>query len=387
MKRPQGFDSAGTRLSSRASARPAPGESRSPEIESLRHAATGDEKRTPPSAERATGSRARVERRAAVLEDPRASKPDADTQPIPVLSSAERTEKPHRGQPHSRAPRGADPHARDAGAEARPSRRRREKSVTDDTPASPSVRAAARRRRRYERAEVRRFTRATRRRRLAWLIGAGSVAVVLLAAVLVSFSPAMALRTVRIEGAQRVDAKAVRQAIDPQLGTPLPFVDYHAVRHELSQFPLIRSYSTEAVPPGTLVVRIVERTPLAVLQTKKGYELVDQAHVVMQTTAGRPGGYPLITFSAGASSKDRAKEFSSTAAVLAVLPAATLSQVDSATATGAQDVTLRLSSGATVVWGGPSDADLKSSVLTVLMRAAPGASVYDVSSPKSPVTR
>jgi cell division protein FtsQ len=64
-----------------------------------------------------------------------------------------------------------------------------------------------------------------------------------------------------------------------------------------------------------------------------------------------------------------------------------LGQVDSVSATGAQDVTLKLTSGVSVVWGGPADSALKSSVLSSLLKAAPGASVYDVSAPNSPVTR
>lgn len=253
--------------------------------------------------------------------------------------------------------------------------------------ATPSVRSAARRRKRYERAEIRRFTKAARRRRLAWLIGIGSVVVVLLGAALVSVSPLMALHTVEVVGAQRVDAAAVRRALDPQLGTPLPLLNYSQVHKQLERFPLIRSYSTEADPPGTLVVRIVERTPLAVLKDASGFQLVDQAGVVMQTTPTRPGGYPLIAIADGTAKHARQTEFAAAAAVLAALPDGMLAKVATATATGAQDVTLKLASGVTVVWGGPDHAALKSSVLAALVKAAPRASVYDVSAPNSPVTR
>jgi len=252
---------------------------------------------------------------------------------------------------------------------------------------TPSVRAAARRRRRYERAEIKRFTRASRRRRLAWLIGVGSVVIVLLGAALVSISPAMALRSIDVVGAQRVDAGSVQRALGSQLGTPLPLIDYSKVRKALTEFPLIRSYSTEAEPPGTLVVRIVERVPIGLLKVPSGYQLVDQAGVAMQTTADRPGGYPVIDIPEDASQESAHKEFAASAGVLAALPAGMLGQVDSVSATGAQDVTLKLTSGVTVVWGGPSDSALKSWVLSSLLKAAPGASVYDVSAPNSPVIR
>lgn len=371
--------------------------------------------RRPARVQRATANRQDVP--TAVLDAPSDARtdiaePDADTAPIRVVSPSKsaptdaktertkterrsdrrkaadkltttdkpiRTDKPARSEKPARADRPA----------------RAEKPARTDKPAgrgkpdapSPSVRAAARERRRYERAEIKRFTRASRRRRLAWLIGIGSVVLVLLAAALVSLSPAMALRTIQVVGVQRVDAKAVQHALDAQLGTPLPLIDYGKVRKELAAFPLIRSYSTEADPPGTLVVRIVERVPIGLLKVSTGYELVDQAHVVMQTTPERPGGYPLISIPEDASEQSRQKEFAAIGNVLAALPAGMLTEVDSASATGAQDVTLKLTSGVTVVWGGPEDSAEKSVVLADLLKAVPGASVYDVSAPNSPVTR
>ncbi|MHA7986351.1 FtsQ-type POTRA domain-containing protein [Rathayibacter sp. CAU 1779] len=344
------------------------------------------------------------------MDAPRRSEPDADTQPIPVVRSAavqtSSDEKPSSGSRIKKTP--ASQTATTKGARkttaansastsaptvpsTAPSQRKGRSSAASAAEPSaataPSVRAASRRRRRYERAEVKRFTRAARRRRLAWLIGVGSVVLVLAGAALVSISPAMALRSIDVVGAQRVQASSIREALKDQLGTPLPLIDYGAVRKELAEFPLIRSYSTEADPPGTLVVRIQERTPIALLQIPSGYQLVDQAGVVMQTTAQRPGGYPIVSLPADASESSKRKEFAASAAVLAALPPATLSQVDTATATGSEDVTLKFLTGATVVWGGPEDADLKVAVLAALQKNAPGASVYDVSSPKSPVIR
>ncbi|GAB3612811.1 cell division protein FtsQ/DivIB [Humibacter ginsengisoli] len=365
MKRPQGFENAAPRRLARGQRAEAPG-------------------REVPTA---------------VLDDrghgTRSAEPDADTAPIPVIPAAKRAPSANKASPASKAAsseqrRGAEPRKRAEQRKGTPQRYSTENrggSEVRDSPASPSVRAAARQRRKYERAEIKRFTRASRRRRLAWLIGVGSVVLVLLAAALVSLSPAMALRTVRVVGVQRIDAKAVQHALANQLGTPLPLIDYGKVRKELAAFPLIRSYSTEADPPGTLVVRIVERVPIGLLKVPSGYQLVDQAHVVMQTTPDRPGGYPIISIPDDASEQSRQKEFSATANVLAALPAGMLGQVDTASATGAQDVTLKLTSGVSVVWGGPEDAALKSSVLADLLKAVPGASVYDVSAPNSPVTR
>jgi Cell division septal protein len=251
---------------------------------------------------------------------------------------------------------------------------------------APSVARAARERRRYERNEVKRFTRRSRRRRAIWIGSAATVVAVLAVTVLAAFSPLMALRTIDVVGTTRIDASAVRASLTSQLGKPLPLIDYGSIRHALDGYRLIRSYSTEAVPPGTLVVRVVERTPIGLLSSSTGYDLVDQAGVVISSTPQKPGGYPVITTSGAPGSPAAKRSFTAAADVLAVLPPSLLPRVTAITATSGDDVTFTLG-GKKVVWGGPADADLKSTVLTALLKAAPWASSYDVSSPQAPVTR
>ena len=380
MKRPQGFENSASSLAARAESRTQAKDAQTGRGRPVAPQAKKTREVTRNSSEPSTSSR---HGKTTGPLDVSPSEPEATTEPIPIVGSRARpvpsltSSEPRQkssGTRQKRAPFAAStsPRQPDTGAQA---------------PDSPSVRAAARRRRRYERAEVKRFTRGARRRRLAWLIGIGSVVVVLGGSALISISPAMALRTIDVVGAQRVSAADIRTALDPQLGTPLPLLDNGEIKSELAKFSLIRSYSIQAEPPGTLVVRIVERTPLALLKAGSGYELVDQAGVVIQTTTDRPGGYPVVVLPDKATTASRNSEFAASAAVLAVLPAGTLSQVDSVSATGAQDVTLKLTSGVTVMWGGPEQPELKSSVLSDLLKSAPGASVYDVSAPNSPVTR
>jgi len=397
VKRPQGFENSASRLAARAEPRvppadPAANAGRTPRAASKDAASTGSAKAAASSATSSTSTG---------LLDAATGQPDATTEPIRVIPASKSSQgrrdsvgTSERGGKTDRVAASAATHDRPAwwrtlAPSAAPETESRTEPV-EDAPAqaeSPSVRAAARRRRRYERAEVKRFTRGARRRRLAWFIGVGSAVVVLAGAALVSISPAMALRTIDVVGTERVSAADVKHALGGQLGTPLPLLNSGEINTALAKFPLIRSYSIQAEPPGTLVVHVVERTPLALLQVPTGYQLVDQAGVIIQSTAERPGGYPVITLPEDASSPSRQKEFAASAAVLAALPAGMLSQVGSVSATGAQDVTLKLTSGVTVVWGGPDQPDLKSVVLTDLLKAAPGASVYDVSAPKSPVTR
>ena len=164
----------------------------------------------------------------------------------------------------------------------------------DAKSARRALAAAARERRRYERQEVRRFTKRSRRRRVTWMVVVGSLVALVAVVGIGAYSPLMALRDVRVEGAQRIPAADVQAAFDGVLGTPLPLIDSAEVHAALARFPLIETYSTETIPPGTLVVRIVERTPVGVIDTGSGLELVDAAGVVIDRPDAVPEGQPMI---------------------------------------------------------------------------------------------
>lgn len=291
-----------------------------------------------------------------------------------------------RREPAASEPKGARPAERPASP---PQDRQR----TDAPLGSPSrlstwreVRKAAAARRRVERGEAKRFTVRTRRRRQLQLGIAAFVVVVLGGAVVTAYSPMMALRHIEVVGAHTVKAAQVRQALAGELGKPLPLVHSADVRHALDDFRLIESYSTQLEPPSTLVVRIIERTPLAVVKAGSSYELVDQAGVVLQAGATAQAGFPIITLPAG-HQPDASAGFAAAAAVIAALPPQLQSTVTAASATSANNVVLALRGGKQVVWGGVGDMQLKTQVLQALLKGARDAHVYDVSSPTAPITR
>ena len=256
---------------------------------------------------------------------------------------------------------------------------------SDARAAKRALAAAARERRRYEKQEVRRFTRRSRRRRIAWAVAVGSILALVAVVAAAAYSPLMALREVRVEGAQRIPAAEVQAAFDGVLGTPLPLIESGEVHAALSGFPLIETYATETIPPGTLVVRIVERTPVGVIDTDSGLELVDAAGVVIERPDERPEGQPLIEVEGGVADEG----FRAVAGVVRSLPAEVRAQLTGATADTVDDVRLELDGGASVVWGSAEESAFKASVLAALMRGAPPdtVAVYDVSAPSSPVTR
>lgn len=250
-----------------------------------------------------------------------------------------------------------------------------------------TARKADRLRQRYERAEVKRFTRHARRRRIGWLTVLAILGVTAALIATAVFSPILALRVIRVEGATRLDPAVVQDAVAGQLGTPLALLDEERIRDELAQFTGIRSYTTELVPPGTLVIHIVERTPLGVIAGPAGFEVVDAAGVVLDASPARPERLPLLQVD-----EDGAEGagFAAMVEVLVALPPDVLAQVESIGARTRDDVTLTLvGSEQRVVWGSAADSERKADILAALLArfASAGPGEYDVSAPGSAVFR
>lgn len=263
--------------------------------------------------------------------------------------------------------------------------RRTDPMVESAHEAEKNLAHAEKRRRRYERAEARRFTQATRTRRRKYLLGLAGAVVVVLLIVLTAYSPLLAVRTITVEGASRVDAAAVSASLDDQLGRPLTLVDFGEVRRTLETFPLIQSYVTEARPPDTLVVRIVERRPVVTVAAEGGFDLVDAAGVVVETTPARAAGYPIIDTQA---TPVDSPGFAAASQVLLALSPEFLAQVDSVGAPTPDSVALVLTNGQRVVWGSAEDSSLKARIVASMLSnpAIPNVTEYDVSSPEAPIT-
>lgn len=280
--------------------------------------------------------------------------------------------------PSSTGPEAPAPGPRDAASQ--------EDEGHETTPRRTGIRdvwRAARARRVALRREVRRFTVRSRRRRLAWLVGTAAVLLLIVGSVGAAYSPLFAVERIEVVGTTSLPAATVEEALSAQLGTPLPLVDASAVKAALVAFPLVESYTLEARPPHDLVVRIVERTPIGVIQTDAGWTLVDAAGVALETSPTAPEGRPVLEIAGGTTSG----AFESAGLVMRALPDAIAAQVTRVAATTRDDVTLTLASGTQVVWGAVEETGQKALNLDRAMTARPGMSVYDVSSPASVVVR
>lgn len=297
--------------------------------------------------------------------------PEQETKPAPARSSRrgrEDADPTGEGRPIVAAtgPGGARADAAD------------EPPETSEALTAGDVWRAARARRKALRAEIRRFTRRSRRRRLIWLCALGALVLLIGGSVAAAYSPLFAVEKITVVGATSLDPSAVEAALSDQLGTPLALVDSSEVKAALLAFPLIETYALEARPPHDLTVRIVERTPVGVIRSNAGFTLVDAAGVALSTTPDQPAGQPLIEIDSGVDSA----AFRSAGLVVRSLPADVRSQLAGVAATTQDDVTLTLSSGLTVVWGSAEDSGLKALTLSAAMGAHPGARSIDVTSPE-----
>lgn len=299
---------------------------------------------------------------------PATAGPDTVTAPIPLIPGSGGSADPDAPSPAPAPQAGSD---------------------TEALPAEPEVGArelwrAARARRRALTSEVRRFTARQRRRRAVWLVSIGAVILVAAGTIGAAYSPLLAVETVTVVGAEQLDPVAVADALSDQVGRPLPLVSDSEIKAALVGFPLVESYTVEARPPHELVIRVVERTPVGVIESSAGYTLVDAAGVALSTTPTPAPGSPLLTVTGGVSSD----AFDAVGRVIRSLPPEIMVQVTEVSATSPNDVTLTLGgTGTRVVWGSAQDSAMKSLVLqtTMLSRPANTVAVYDVSSAEAVV--
>jgi len=236
------------------------------------------------------------------------------------------------------------------------------------------------RRRRAERAEVRRFTARSRRRKIVWSSSIGAVLLLAVGTVGAAYSPLFAVERIEVVGVASLDVAAVEESLQSQKGRPLPLVDRDEVRAALTSFPLVETYAIEPRPPHDLVVRIVERTPVAVISTDAGFTTVDAAGVALDTADARPEGLPVAEVEDGPHSE----VFAEIGQVLRALPDDLAQRISTIRATSPDDVSFDLpdGDGVTVVWGSAGDTAEKMEILSAAFEATPPdtVSTYDVSS-------
>lgn len=233
---------------------------------------------------------------------------------------------------------------------------------------------------------LRERTRAARRalwRRMGLVVLVAALAVTLGWAAFLS--PLFALDPAKVtvdapEGA--VDPAVIREVVDSHAAVPLPRLDASALAARLEEEPGIRTVAVERAWPRGLVVTVEPRVPAAAVPAEDGVALFDAEGVRVGVVQSPPEGIPVVDIPLG---EDTPRTLMEALAVLAALPDDLRSQVVDVSARNADSIALVLADGATVRWGGNSENELKASVLATLRQVPAG--LYDVSTPRRPITR
>ncbi len=125
---------------------------------------------------------------------------------------------------------------------------------------------------------------------------AGSVAVGRLTHDYVRTSPAFAISTLVIEGRQRLEEVEVLRASGLALGANVFLLSPDDVQARLERHPWIARAEVERRLPGTLRLKVVERTAALVLALGSGLYLVDEEGKVFKEVApGDPVDLPVVS--------------------------------------------------------------------------------------------
>jgi cell division protein FtsQ len=224
---------------------------------------------------------------------------------------------------------------------------------------------------------VRAQSTARRRSRLR-LVGAAFavVAVVILAGWVALGTSLLAVHRVVVVGAGPLSAGEVDAVTQTAIGDPMLTVHTGRLERRLDAIPSVAAVSVSRAWPRTLRVKVVERTPVATVETPTNWQLIDASGVLFGGTAARPATLARLAVPSPGPTDGRT---TAALAVLRSLPAGLRARVRVIHVPTVAGVTFRLRGGVTVVWGSPGLAARKSAALAGLIRRGPGT--YDVSTP------
>jgi cell division protein FtsQ len=194
------------------------------------------------------------------------------------------------------------------------------------------------------------------------------------------------VRGVQVTGTHLVTPAQVRGAADIPAGLPLIRVNDAAVAHRVEQLRQVQSAQVTRDWPDKVLISVTERVPALAVPVSQGYDLIDKYGVVVETVSQQPLDTPTLDLPAGsqpAALRGNPAVYAA-AVVVRELPRYLTRSLVSVQAPSSTEVTLRLSDGVSIVWGGTDRAAEKAKELAVLMRTH--ARTYDVSAPGTAVT-
>lgn len=191
----------------------------------------------------------------------------------------------------------------------------------------------------------------------------------------------LVVRHVEVEGTRMVPRDRVLSAAGIRVGGPMVRLDVDTVDRQVEAARGVESATITRRWPGTVRIAIRERVPVVTVERGGRFHQLDRYGVLVLEGSVRPPGLPSLLVAAPGPADP------ATRAALDVrqgLPERYTSRLVTIEAPTAESVTLRLSTGKTVVWGSAERAEEKLRLLDALLGTAAGraARSIDVSAPE-----
>jgi cell division protein FtsQ len=198
-------------------------------------------------------------------------------------------------------------------------------------------------------------------------------------------SKLLVVRSVAVTGTHLVPEAEVLAMADVQTGTPMVRVNAAQIAARVDTLRQVQSVQVIKSWPDSIVIKVRERVSAVAVQAPVGggFDLVDSYGVVVRWVPSRPDRFPVYDTTTAVAALRGNPSVALAAAVLGELPSTVRSSVKSVSVPDGQ-VTVVLTNGVTVVWGGTDGATTKAQVLAILMRTH--AKYYDVSAPGMAMT-
>lgn len=227
---------------------------------------------------------------------------------------------------------------------------------------------------------VRRFMARARQRRLRaalpWAVAFGVVLVIGGLVWMVYATPVLGVREVRVVGADSLSTVEVEEAASVRLREPLARVDLDAVRGRVQGLAAVDHAVVSRSWPATLVVEVVERTPVAAVRAGQEFTLIDGEGVPFRTVERKPSAIPLAAL------PKPGPDDVNTRAMLTVLGSLTeelREQLLQISVLAPARIELSLRKDRKVIWGDDSASETKAQVSTALLKR--DGQTIDVSAP------
>jgi cell division protein FtsQ len=211
---------------------------------------------------------------------------------------------------------------------------------------------------------------------MPWAVAGGVLALAGLVAWVLFGTGLFGVREVRVVGTELVTPVQVRQAAAVPDNVPLARVDLAATARRIGELPPVEQATVTRDWPHSLVVRVVERTPVAVVPQGDRFVVVDRSGVAFRDEPSRPAGLPLARVARPGPADPETR---AALDVLAALTPQLREALVDVTVEGLARITVRLSGGRTIVWGDATRGEDKARVATTLLGR--NADTIDVSAP------